>query len=144
MRHPFLDTSATARRGFCASSTSVWYLANASQLPRALIPCSISWTVFTQMADLSETASACEAVFASSTCSIGATRSRFNDISPQLFRYESYLSHSDPVVLALNPFFVLEYVHYTQIKSNSKVPSVAYLSQYQRPEGEVQVRVDNA
>lgn len=23
-------------------------------------------------------------------------------------RYESYLSHSDPVVLALNPFFVLE------------------------------------
>lgn len=24
-------------------------------------------------------------------------------------RYESYLSHSDPVVLALNPFFVLEY-----------------------------------
>lgn len=25
-------------------------------------------------------------------------------------RYESYLSHSDPVVLALNPFFVLEYV----------------------------------
>lgn len=26
------------------------------------------------------------------------------------FWYESYLSHSDPVVLALNPFFVLEYV----------------------------------
>ena len=25
-------------------------------------------------------------------------------------RYESYLSHSDPVVLALNPYFVLEYV----------------------------------
>lgn len=25
-------------------------------------------------------------------------------------RYESYLSHTDPVVLALNPFFVLEYV----------------------------------
>lgn len=25
------------------------------------------------------------------------------------FWYESYLSHSDPVVLALNPFFVLEY-----------------------------------
>ena len=25
-------------------------------------------------------------------------------------RYESYLSHSDPVVLTLNPFFVLEYV----------------------------------
>jgi carnitine O-acetyltransferase len=25
-------------------------------------------------------------------------------------RYESYLSHSDPVVLALNPFFILEYV----------------------------------
>ena len=24
------------------------------------------------------------------------------------YRYESYLSHSDPVVLALNPFFVLE------------------------------------
>ena len=23
-------------------------------------------------------------------------------------RYESYLSHSDPVVLTLNPFFVLE------------------------------------
>ena len=28
-------------------------------------------------------------------------------------RYESYLSHSDPVVLALNPFFVLEYVFLT-------------------------------
>ncbi|KAG2116272.1 Choline/Carnitine o-acyltransferase-domain-containing protein [Suillus clintonianus] len=28
----------------------------------------------------------------------------------QDFWYESYLSHSDPVVLALNPFFVLEYV----------------------------------
>jgi len=26
------------------------------------------------------------------------------------FWYESYLSHSDPVVLALNPFFILEYV----------------------------------
>ena len=26
-------------------------------------------------------------------------------------RYESYLQHSDPVVLALNPFFVLECVH---------------------------------
>jgi len=26
-------------------------------------------------------------------------------------RYESYLSHSDPVVLALNPFFVLEFVN---------------------------------
>jgi hypothetical protein len=26
------------------------------------------------------------------------------------YRYESYLQHSDPVVLALNPFFVLEYV----------------------------------
>jgi hypothetical protein len=26
------------------------------------------------------------------------------------FWYESYLSHSDPVVLALNPFFVLEYI----------------------------------
>lgn len=25
-----------------------------------------------------------------------------------MYRYESYLSHSDPVVLALNPFFVLE------------------------------------
>lgn len=25
-------------------------------------------------------------------------------------RYESYLSHTDPVVLALNPFFVLECV----------------------------------
>lgn len=25
-----------------------------------------------------------------------------------LVRYESYLSHSDPVVLTLNPFFVLE------------------------------------
>ena len=24
-----------------------------------------------------------------------------------LYRYESYLQHSDPVVLALNPFFVL-------------------------------------
>lgn len=33
------------------------------------------------------------------------------DIRPTLSpprRYESYLSHSDPVVLALNPFFVLE------------------------------------
>ena len=28
------------------------------------------------------------------------------------FWYESYLSHSDPVVLALNPFFVLECVSY--------------------------------
>lgn len=28
-------------------------------------------------------------------------------------RYESYLQHSDPVVLALNPFFVLEYVRFT-------------------------------
>ena len=27
------------------------------------------------------------------------------------FWYESYLSHSDSVVLSLNPFFVLEYVH---------------------------------
>lgn len=27
-------------------------------------------------------------------------------------RYESYLSHSDPVVLALNPFFVLEYASF--------------------------------
>lgn len=24
------------------------------------------------------------------------------------YRYESYLSHSDPVVLALNPYFILE------------------------------------
>ena len=32
----------------------------------------------------------------------------FNTFS---FRYESYLRHSDPVVLALNPFFVLEYVY---------------------------------
>lgn len=31
----------------------------------------------------------------------------FNNMS--LIRYESYLQHSDPVVLALNPFFVLEY-----------------------------------
>lgn len=30
-----------------------------------------------------------------------------NNMSP--IRYESYLQHSDPVVLALNPFFVLEY-----------------------------------
>ena len=29
-------------------------------------------------------------------------------VSDLLHRYESYLSHSDPVVLALNPFFVLE------------------------------------
>lgn len=26
------------------------------------------------------------------------------------FWYESYLSHSDPVVLALNPYFILEYI----------------------------------
>jgi hypothetical protein len=29
-------------------------------------------------------------------------------MNPLLDRYESYLSHTDPVVLALNPFFVLE------------------------------------
>jgi len=35
------------------------------------------------------------------------------------FRYESYLSHSDPVVLALNPFFVLEYVCFDVISRHS-------------------------
>jgi hypothetical protein len=30
------------------------------------------------------------------------------DLNFTLYRYESYLQHSDPVVLALNPFFVLE------------------------------------
>ena len=34
--------------------------------------------------------------------------SRNSDSYIEEFWYESYLSHSDPVVLALNPFFVLE------------------------------------
>jgi len=34
------------------------------------------------------------------------------------FWYESYLSHSDPVVLALNPFFVLEYVWFSYLSRN--------------------------
>jgi carnitine O-acetyltransferase len=38
------------------------------------------------------------------------TASDLPDSYIEEFWYESYLSHSDPVVLALNPFFVLEYV----------------------------------
>ncbi len=35
------------------------------------------------------------------------------------FWYESYLSHTDPVVLALNPFFVLECVPRVMIDTAS-------------------------
>ena len=38
------------------------------------------------------------------------TQSNHRAIRTISSRYESYLSHSNPVVLALDPFFVLEYV----------------------------------
>ncbi|KAG2354684.1 hypothetical protein BDR07DRAFT_595929 [Suillus spraguei] len=37
-----------------------------------------------------------------------ALQKRLNKWAQEKAMYESYLSHSDPVVLALNPFFVLE------------------------------------
>lgn len=43
------------------------------------------------------------------------------------FWYESYLAHSDPVVLALNPFFVLECVFLSLEKSFSPPNSHRYL-----------------
>ena len=39
-------------------------------------------------------------------------------------RYESYLSHSDPVVLALNPFFILEYVTHPSANITQLIPSL--------------------
>ena len=59
-------------------------------------------------------------------CGSGAkpdTQATFSPLPPSLFpsvrRYESYLSHSDPVVLALNPFFVLECVFLRHLESSS-------------------------
>jgi hypothetical protein len=72
--------------------------------------------------------------------SLSPTSERPNTTS---YRYESYLQHSDPVVLALNPFFVLEYVdpntfylQETWLTSSSEMtqcPHVARNSHEQRP-----------